>query len=434
MPRCMRVHSDALHEVPMLKSLFPNAHDRYSSLPLLGPVLDDFVTWMLGQGYRRSSLRVQFGTVVRIDRSLRRRGVLRLSDLSHAILRACWTALHRGNHILGGTLHALQRFLEIRGLLPPYAPTSPSRTSGRLDAYLTHMKDVRGFSSSTVRNHLATAAEFLDHLGYEAKPSRLRAIAPSDLEAFVRSAGERLSRGSLQHVVAHLRGFLRFLAVLGDIRAGLETQIDTPRLYRFEQLPRALPWETVRAFLVSIDRSTPIGLRDYTMFFLIATYGLRVSEIAALTLDDVHWRERRMSVSQRKTGSPLLLPLTDAVATVLLRYLRRGRPASSGREFFLRSRAPAGALKPTAVSMAFEKWSKRSELEIPFFGAHCLRHSFAVHLLRRGTSLKAIGDLLGHRTTEATCAYLRLDTEDLRDVALSVPEERGQRGRKGRRS
>jgi site-specific recombinase XerD len=168
------------------------------------------------------------------------------------------------------------------------------------------------------------------------------------------------------------------------------------------------------------------------MFFLIAAYGLRVSEIAALKLDDVHWRERWMRVPQRKTGTPLLLPLTDAVGTALLRYLRRGRPASSSREFFLRSRAPTGPLKPTAVSMAFEKWSKRSDLEIPFFGAHCLRHSYAVHLLRRGTSLTVIGDLLGHRTTEATCAYLRLDTEDLRDVALPVPEERSQRRRTGR--
>jgi len=49
----------------------------------------------------------------------------------------------------------------------------------------------------------------------------------------------------------------------------------------------------------------------------------------------------------------------------------------------------------------------------------------SLHLLRQGTSLKAIGDLLGHRTSEATCVYLRLHVDDLRDAALEVPTERG---------
>lgn len=49
-----------------------------------------------------------------------------------------------------------------------------------------------------------------------------------------------------------------------------------------------------------------------------------------------------------------------------------------------------------------------------------------MHLLRQGVSLKAIGDVLGHRTVESTCGYVRLALEDLRDVALPVPREEGQ--------
>ena len=52
----------------------------------------------------------------------------------------------------------------------------------------------------------------------------------------------RVSRATLQHVVAHLRSFLRWLAVQGAAPQGLESQIDTPRVYRQEQLPRALRW------------------------------------------------------------------------------------------------------------------------------------------------------------------------------------------------
>jgi site-specific recombinase XerD len=78
-------------------------------------------------------------------------------------------------------------------------------------------------------------------------------------------------------------------------------------------------------------------------------------------------------------------------------------------------------LRHTGVNDAFEGCVKRSGLQLAFTGIHCLRHSYALHLLRQGTSLKTIGDLLGHRTAESTCVYLRLAIEDLREVALDVP-------------
>jgi integrase/recombinase XerD len=89
----------------------------------------------------------------------------------------------------------------------------------------------------------------------------------------------------------------------------------------------------------------------------------------------------------------------------------------------LRHRTPVGVLKPTAVPEAFQAWSKRSGLQNPFQGVQCLRHSYAVYLLRSGISLKTIGDLLGHRTFESTGVYLRLAVEDLHDVALALPPD-----------
>jgi integrase/recombinase XerD len=196
-----------------------------------------------------------------------------------------------------------------------------------------------------------------------------------------------------------------------------------------------LSWDIVEALLRAIDRTTPGGLRNYAILLLIATYGLRASEIVGLTLDDVEWRAKRLRIRQRKTGGVLWLPLTNEVATALLDYLRHGRPQLAVRryrrgfqtdppqyrEVFLRCHTPAGVLKSTAIAEAFQKWARRSEFPIPFHGAHCLRHSYAVHLLRSGQSLKTIGDLLGHRSAESTCVYLRLATDDLREVALSFP-------------
>jgi integrase/recombinase XerD len=226
----------------------------------------------------------------------------------------------------------------------------------------------------------------------------------------------------MQSVTAILRSFLRFLATRSQAPTNLDRHIESPREYRGERLVRALPWDTVLSLLRGIDRSTVKGRRDYAMLLLIATYGLRASEIAALALDDVMWRGRVIYVPRPKIGTPLAVPLTDDVATALLEYLHSHTRDVSSRQLFLRVRVPRGPITAAAVSDVFDVWAAHARVRVPALGGpHCLRHSLAMHLLRQGTPLKTIGDLLGHRTVESTGIYLRLYLEDLRDVALSLP-------------
>ena len=417
----------------MLLKLYPRVHRRYTLLPVLGPVLEGFGTWLLNQGYSTDCVREHFCAMRRLARLLRQQGVGSVTELSRIKLQACAPVHRLDDHRLAASVRLLERYFESETSMRPAQPLN--RTQQRVAAYGTYLDQVRGLAPSTVAAHCSTAAALLAHMDYESSSERLRALSGLDLEAFIRPAGARLNRASLQGMVAHVRSFLRFLASSGETAIGLDRQIDTPRVYREEQLPKALPWETVQAFLHAIDLTTPAGIRDYAIFLLIATYGLRGCDIVALTLDDVAWRSRCLRVQQRKTGQPLWLPLTDEVATALLEYLRRGRPHLGVRRFrrgfqsehpqfreiFLRCCTPAGVLKATAVTEAFQKWSRLSGLKIPFTGVHCLRHSYAVHLLRSGLSLKTIGDLLGHRTLESTCVYLRLAIDDLRDVPLDLP-------------
>lgn len=420
----------------MLIDLYPRMHRRYTSLPIIGPMLDGYGTWLLKQGYSTDRTREYFRAAPRLARRLEQGGVRTLAGITQARLRGCAPDDSQEDPDLAALVHQLDRYFDAE--LSLYPARALTRIEQRLTAYTTYLEQVRGFARSTCTYHRRTVTEFLTHLEYENAPTRLSALTGRDLETFLCAVGPRHTRASLQHVVSHVRAFLRFLASAGEIPAGLDTQIDTPRVYRGEQLPRALPWDTVQALLKAIDRATPMGRRDYTIFLLVATYGLRACEIVTLTLDDVEWRAARLRIPQQKTRASLWLPLTDDVGTALVDYLRHGRPALAVRrqrvpfrggpppiyrELFLRHRTPVGALKPTAVTEAFQAWSKRSGLAIPFQGVHCLRHSYAVHLLRSGISLKTIGDLLGHRTLESTCVYLRLAVEDLRDVALALPAD-----------
>jgi integrase/recombinase XerD len=405
----------------MIATLFPKASQKYLSLPLFGPVMDDFSDWLEQEGYTRKSRRFTMQMIAWMDTYLRRRQIKRLQELTPVTLHGCWKVLQRRRPPAAGTVHVMERFLTKRGLLKPPPRQVSSPTEIQLQQYSEYLREVRGVSRSTIHNHLYTATRFLAHLGFDHRPHSLSGVDAGDLEEFIRKVSQGLTRGTIQHLVAALRGFLRFLATTGQVTPGMDDQIDTPRLYRQEQLPRALPWETVQAFLQSIPRDHHMGRRDHAIFFLMATYGLRASEIVALTLDDLQWKAGLIRVPQTKTGQALELPLTDEVAGVLIEYLRKIPRSTGYRHLFLRVRAPIGTLKPTAVGEAFQCWSRRSGLDIPFQGAHCIRHSYALHLLRQGISLKAIGDLLGHRDAESTSVYLRLATEDLREVGLSVP-------------
>ncbi len=406
----------------MLEAIFPKTHHRYAALPLLGSCVDDFARWLSQCDYRPESIRVMLGPIGQVDQWFQSHGIHDMTELDAPVLEACWTHWYRRSATLGGLIRALARYLEAEGVFQPVPPPPLTPSQRLLTAYTAYLVNVRGLARNTLREHQRSAFGFLDHLEYNAQPACLGSLSASQVEAFVRLSAARLGRGTQQHLVAHLRSFLRFLAGKGQCPSGLDTTIDTPRLYRLEQLPRALPWDTVQALLQSIDRHTTIGLRDYTMLLLIATYGLRVSEIAALTLDDLHWRDGWLRVPRCKTRSVLHLPLTDGVGAALVHYLRAARPPHVPcRALFLRSRTPIRPLGRTAVSMVFERWAKRSGLAIPFYGAHCLRHAYAVHLLHTGASLKTIGDLLGHRDSDSTYVYLRLATEELRDVALPVP-------------
>jgi site-specific recombinase XerD len=298
----------------------------------------------------------------------------------------------------------------------------PTLTERRVAEYRRYLDRVRGFSAGTITMHAGTAAAFLHFLDHDARPQRLHELRGADIEAFIANRSRCVGRGRMGQIAAALRAFLRFLASSGEGPPGLDEEVESPLIYRGERLPRTVPWETVRAFLQSIDRSTTKGRRDFAMFLLVATYGLRSSEVRALSLDDVAWRVRQIRVPRPKIGTPLLLPLTDEVGAALVDYLRAGRPTSTCRQLFLRVEFPLGPLGRCAIGHAFRAWARRAGIRLPTrAGPHCLRHALAVHLLREGAALKTIGDLLGHRTAESTGVYLRLDVDDLRGVALPLP-------------
>jgi integrase/recombinase XerD len=404
----------------MLRELFPRSGKKYL-LSEFGGELQEFGSWLDAAGYSKLNIRDHLQRVFKVltqSRKLSADWTRSRQSLHRAFGRYC-TCI-RTSQNFRGTEHAYAHFLSSRGrLLEVNSSKSPlNLVDSQYEQYLV---DVRGFCQTTVGQHQSTVSEFLQ---YALRGGRdIATLTRAHVERYLAKRSKGLPRQSMQHVIAHLRGFLRYAFAKGLIPEPLDA-IDTPRTYRDELPPRALPWSLVTKLLRSVDRSSKAGWRDFMILHLMAYYGLRPSEIAALRLDAIDWDARTCRVEQRKTQSDLILPLSDRTLGLLRQYLRRGRPESALPQLFVRARRPTGGLRNYAICDVFYKRAAQSGLPLDGYSPYCLRHSFAMRLLQRGVGVKAIGDLLGHRSLEATCLYLRLDTSALRSVALPVPRVR----------
>ena len=146
-------------------------------------------------------------------------------------------------------------------------------------------------------------------------------------------------------------------------------------------------------------------------------------EVTGLQLQDIDWSAGTLKVVRPKTGVAFTLPLLPAIAKVLARYLRNGRPPHTPtRHLFVQMKMPFGPLSSSsAVRHILIKHARSAGIDAPFLGSHVLRHSNAARQIDTGTRPRVLSDLLGHRDPESVSAYVRIATETLREVSLPVP-------------
>jgi integrase len=175
--------------------------------------------------------------------------------------------------------------------------------------------------------------------------------------------------------------------------------------------------------LNTVDRHTAAGKRNYAIFLLLVTYGLRAREVAALTLDDIDWKRDRLHIRGRKADHSTTYPLVPDVGDALVEYLQSGRPKTTERALFFRAFAPYTPMSWTAVSLRVTFSLRKSGINVRRPGSHTLRHTCVQRLVDSGFSLKTIGDFVGHRNPDSTRIYAKVNIAALREIALGNGEE-----------
>jgi site-specific recombinase XerD len=218
-----------------------------------------------------------------------------------------------------------------------------------------------------------------------------------------------------------LRSFFRYTRYRGEVALDLAAAVPVVPNWSMSSIPRAISADQVHRLLVSIDRRTATGRRDYAILLLLARLGLRSSEVAFLELDDIDWNTGTLNV-RGKSSRLNEFPLPQEVGKAIAAYLRDGRPPSTSRRVFLRAKAPIRGFRgASGVGSIVRHSLKRSGVKAPTYGAHQFRHGLATEMLRQGASLGEIGDVLGHRHPQTTKIYTKVDLAALRTLALPWP-------------
>ena len=295
---------------------------------------------------------------------------------------------------------------------------APTPAGELLDRYADHLRTQRGLKPSTVRNYTNHARDFLTDREHRAGGLALETLDVAAINDYMLRESRRLSASSMQAAAGVLRSLLRFLHVEGLIDRDLAVAVPTVAKWRLASLVRAADATFVMRLLAACDRGMSIGRRDWAILILLSRLGLRISEVAALRLDDLDWRAGELVISG-KGDRKERLPLPVDVGEAIVDWLHDGRPDCRSRLVFIRSRSPHVGLNPTSLNGVVHRACERAGL--PALTAHQLRHTAATEMLRAGAGLREVGQVLRHRGSEVTSIYAKVDRRALADLVQPWP-------------
>ncbi len=386
----------------------------------LASYLDAYLKRIEQEGFLSSSVPMQMYAIARFSRWLQTQQL----DLHQLDEVAVERFLQRDPNVVHGSEAApLRRLLAMLREIGLTAAKPPEPRNGQqrcIDEYRRYLLRERGLAETSLLNYVPFVEQFLsDRFGQS--DMKLPELTAADVTKFMRDRVHQLNSGRAKLLVTALRSFLRYLRHQGEIPVDLAGCVPPVAVWSLSTVPKFLPAGTVQRILDHCARDTRDEKRNYAVLLLLARLGLRACEIVALSLDDIDWDNGRLSI-RCKGGRWAQLPMPADVGEAIAIYLRSGRPHCVCRHVFLRHRAPIhGFAHSITVSTIVRRALIRAGVDSVRKGAHLFRHTLATDLLRQGTSLDEIGELLRHRSPNTTALYAKVDLTALRTLALPWP-------------
>jgi site-specific recombinase XerD len=283
-----------------------------------------------------------------------------------------------------------------------------------------HLAQVRGLAASTRANVVRIVARLLRQR-FGSGAITLHALTPEHVREFFAEQAKRYTTPvSLGTVVSSLRGYFRWRSMLGDPTAALAGVLSAPANWQQASLPQSLVPDEVDRLVAALGQPGPSMRRSDAMVRCALDLGLRIGEIARLSLDDIDWAAGTITLRRTKGRRDDVMPLPATTGQAIAAYLRHERPKTVHRMVFATHKTPRERpIGAEVVGMAVRQAYKRAGLACT--RPHLLRHTMAGRLLAGGSPIKEVADVLRHRSLSSTQIYAKLDVNQLLEVALPWP-------------
>jgi integrase/recombinase XerD len=287
--------------------------------------------------------------------------------------------------------------------------------------FLNYLVAEKGCSDNTIaayQNDLIQFHAFLTERGSLKGAEDWSAIARDDLVNYILFLREReYASATVARKVAAMKSFCHFLLRTDVIDDNPAEELDSPKVKK--QLPNTLtPEEVARLIAQPLKNGpTPKALRDVALLEVLYATGMRVSEVAQVTLDDLDLEAGKLRCVG-KGNKERMMPLLPEAVDVVRVYLDKGRPALLGhnaqeRTLFLNPRGER--LTRQGLWLIIKGYARELGLD-DRVTPHTLRHSFATHMLNGGAGLREVQLLLGHANISTTQVYTHISRDHLREV------------------
>lgn len=407
------------------------AIDRVRAL-WLGPQIERYVETLEELHTSNVTIRQHVRVLAHFNDFVRSRGVVRLQELPDHVdaFVEQWQAEHGGwcknahdvATVVSQSRVAVEQMLSVT--LPGYTRpdnTAPLPFSVSAPSFFSFLVNEKGLSRTTLHHYKYTLRPFETYLARAG--ISLAELTPACITAFLDERAETLHKAGMHKSACALRVFLRYLNREAILAADLAHSVPRGRVYRQASIPRAIRWEDVERLLASVDQRSDLGKRDYAILVLLASYGLRAREIAALRLDDFDWAHAQISIPMRKGGHSTRYPLSATAGGAVIEYLRVRRTDVPHREVFLASKSPCAPMQQGAISAMVGCRMRRAGIQVTRCGSHTLRHSCVQRLVEADVPFKVIGDYVGHRAPASTLVYAKVAVHKLRELVIGDGED-----------
>jgi len=301
---------------------------------------------------------------------------------------------------------------------------SPQQFNSVLEEYIQLQQEIQ-LSKRTIQYKQIQLIAFLTFISRQ-EVNRIQELTSRHVLLYINTLSA-YSQATKSGILFTLRDFLAFLHSKGYINEPINNLFPVIFSNKFESIPSYYSTEEIKKILNCINRDTIVGRRDYLVMLLAVQLGMRAGDIRHLRFKNIRWNLDTIEFIQEKTKNMLQLPLLDNLKYALIDYIKNSRPKSDSEYIFIRHRAPYIPLGTGHVffgiinkymTLALININKRKH------GLHTMRHSLAGNLLKQNIPFPVITGVLGHKNSNTTKLYLRIDIEQLRSVALDVPYER----------